>query len=151
MDRTKRRRGGHTLVELMIAILLLAACAMIFAATIPTAHESRGKADNSNVATSLASKMIEEIRAAGYANTTPAQLVVYGLIDSATPVSTDTYSFTNIDSALVDAPANTLTSGVGRLNIVQTNIDLKTVTATVTWNEMGQTKTIAVSTLLANL
>lgn len=149
--RRRRKISGHMLAEAMMAIMMLAVCALIFTATLPAAHNSRAKADNFNIATSLASKMLEEVRNIGYTNATATQLAASGLIDSATPVATDTYSFTNVDAGIVDSPASTLTSGVGRLVVEQIGIDLRRVTATVTWSEKGQTKTVSLATLLANV
>lgn len=134
-----------------MAILMLAVCALIFTATLPAAHNSRAKADNYNIATSLASKMLEEVRNTGYTNATATMLAANGLIDSAAPVATNTYSFTNVDVGITDSPGSTLPSGVGRLVVEQIGIDLRQVTATVTWTEKGQTKTVSLATLLANV
>lgn len=149
--KRRRKNSGHLLAEAMMAIMMLAVCALIFTATLPAAHNSRAKADNFNIATSLVSKMLEEIRNSGYTNATALQMAANGLIDSAAPVATNTYSFTNVDMGISDSPGSTLTNGVGRLTVEQLAVDLRRVTATVTWVEKGQTKTVSLSTLLANV
>jgi type II secretory pathway pseudopilin PulG len=149
--KQRRKNSGHTLAEVMMAVMMLAACALIFAATLPAAHKSRAKADNFNVATSLAQKTLEEIRTVGFVNTTPAQLATLGIIDSATPVTTNTFSFTNVDNGIVDSPGSTLPNGVGRLTIEDVDIELRRVTAVITWLEAGQTKTVSMAALVANV
>jgi len=150
MKRSKRIRG-HTLIEVLIASFLALACALIFAATMPTANTSRVKADLNNRALSLAQKEMEAIRTLGFANTTPAQLAANGLIDSATPVATNTYSFTNIDTPAVDSPATVLPNGQGRVRIETAANDLRRVTIIVTWQERGRARTVTIATLVANL
>ncbi len=149
--KRRRRNSGHLLAEAMMAILMLAVCALIFSATLPAAHNSRAKADNYNIATSLASKMLEEVRNVGYTNAAAIQLASYGLIDSASPVAANTYSFTNVDVGISDSPGSTLPAGTGRLAVEQLGIDLRQVTATVTWTEKGRTNTVSLATLLANV
>jgi hypothetical protein len=138
-------------MEVMMAVMLLAVCAMIFAATLPAAHRSRAKADNRNVATSLAQKMLEDIRTIGYVNANPTQLLANGLIDSATPVSTNTYSFTNVDSGVIDSPGSALPSGTGRIVLETLDLELIRITVQVNWSETGQTRTVTIATLLANV
>lgn len=147
----KSKKSGHTLAEVMFALLLLAVCSLIFGATIPSAHKSRGKADNANIATSLAQKQMETLRLAGYANLTPSQMAAKGLIDSANAVSTNTYTFTNIDSPFVDSPATVLPQGVGKVTVADVNSDSRSVTVVIQWVEGAKTQTITLSSLVANL
>lgn len=149
--RRRRKNAGHLLAEVMLAVAMLAVCALIFSATLPAAHKSRAKADNFNIATSLASKMLEEVRNTGFQNANGTSLASVGLVDSATPVATDTFSFTNVDLGVVDSPGSTLNEGMGRLKIVTLAPELIQVTATVTWKEKGVTKTVSLVALLANI
>lgn len=148
---SSRKRSGFTLIEVLFAIFLVATAAGIVIATLPIANNSRGRADMQNKAVGLAQKELEAIRGMGYANAAASQLVTYGLIDSATPTTGTTYSFTNSDSAAFDNPARLLPSGQGSVTITQSDIDLKQVTVTVTWVERGVTRSFTTGTLIANL
>ncbi len=145
----KKRQKGHTLIEVMFAIFLVGVCALIFAGSMPMANTGRAKADRRNLATSLAQKQAEAVKAMGYVNLTPSQLYTLGLIDSETAVATNTYSFSNVDNGLVDSPALVLPSGKGRIKIETVDLDLKRVTIEVTWVEDGQTRKVELGTLIA--
>lgn len=145
------RQAGHTLVEVMLALFMLTVCTIIFGSTLPAAFESRAKADNYNMATSLAQKQLEAIRSVGFDNCSASALASRGLIDSSTPVSTDTFSFTSVDNGIVDSPSSVLTSGIGRLTIETLATDLRRLTVTVQWTEQGVSRTVRVASLLADV
>ena len=100
----RNRKSGVTLIEVLFAMFLVVACALIVAATMPIADIARGKADLMSKATGMAQKQLEAIRGVGYANINAPALAAAGLIDSTTPITTSTYSFTNSDSANRDNP-----------------------------------------------
>ncbi len=104
-----------------------------------------------NKAVAFAQKELEAIRGLGYANATSTQLLAYGLIDSTTPLVTNTYPATNVDSASYDNIGRLLPSGTATVAVSQTDIDLRQVTVTVTWNDRGTTRTFSLGTLIANL
>lgn len=158
--RNGRRRLGATLIEVLFAIFLVGAGALIVAATMPIANVSRAMADNNNKATSLAQKQLEAIRGLGYANATAPQLLANGLIDSTSPTSpppevslpaSTTYSFSNTDLAALDQTSRVLNQGAGYVSIEQVDIDLKRVTVVVRWVERDRPKTVVLATLVANL
>ncbi len=139
------------MVEVMFAIMLTAVAAMVLAATIPVANRSRARADFSNKATSLAQKQIEAIKGLGYANCTADQLLSYNLIDSTTTIGANTYSFSNVDSTVLDNPARILPNGEGRLTIEQADLDLRRVVIEIRWVDRSVNKTFRLGTLIANL
>ncbi len=139
------------MIETLFGIFIVALSATIAAASIPMATTLRVKGGTVNKATSLANKQIESIRLLGYANTTAEKLFAAGLIDNISPISTDTYSFTNVDSSVRDNPARVLASGTGQVTIQQVSLELKRITVQVGYRERGQTKTVRVGTLIANL
>lgn len=151
MRNNRTRKSGHTIVEALFASMLVLVCALIFAATMPVANTSRAKSDMRNVATSIAQKQAEAIKSQGYANVTPTQLLSLGLIDSATPIATDTYSFTNVDTAAFDNPARLLPSGKGEVRIIQADLDIREVVIDIKWKEKGGDKSIRLGTRIANL
>src|SRR5947209_1236365 len=98
-----RKRRAFTLIEVLFAVFLVVVCAFIVAATMPISNASRAKASDMDKAMGVAQKELESIRGLGFANLTPTQLASHGLVDSATAVSANTYSFTNADSAASDS------------------------------------------------
>jgi type II secretory pathway pseudopilin PulG len=146
-----RRKAGFSLIEVLFAIFLVFACAMIVAATMPISDQARGKADLLSRATGLAQKQLEAIRAVGYQNTTPTQLASLGLIDSSTSIGTNTYSFTNSDSTNLDNPGLVLPNGNGQINLTQISTGLLQVTVTVSYQDSQRSRTLHVGTVIANL
>lgn len=110
--RKKRRSAGFTLVEVMIAVFILAITALIFAATVSTAQISRIKAAHTTYAVNLAKQTIEEKQSAGYASLLPG-----------TPE--------------VTIPAD-LPGGVQTTQISQYAANLKEVQVTITWSGYRQ-------------
>jgi len=139
------------MIEVLFAIFLAGLCAAVLAASMPIATISRTKADYRNKATSLAQKQLEAIKALGYANVTSTQLMAYGLIDNLTPVATNTFQWSNVDSALQDSVGTSLPSGTATILVDQPDLDLRRVVVTVSWKEKGQTKSIQLGALVANL
>ncbi|MHB8636279.1 MAG: type IV pilus modification PilV family protein [Fimbriimonadaceae bacterium] len=149
MKRT--RKSGVTLIEVLFAMFLVMACALIVAATMPIADVARGKADLMSKATGMAQKQLEAIRGVGYANINPASLASYGLIDSTTPIASNTYSFTNSDSANLDNPSRILPQGAGSVKVESVQTNLVRVTITVTYNDNQRNQSVTLGTLVANL
>ncbi len=147
----RKRIRGFTLIEVLFAIFLAMTCAVIVAGIMPLANKSRGKADLRNRAVSLGQKMAEAVVHLGYSNANPAQLTALGLLDNATPVATDTYSFTSIDSAVVDSPSSTLPSGTGRVTITEPSPDLRQVVVVVGWTSEGKNQQVRIVHQVANL
>jgi Tfp pilus assembly protein PilV len=147
----RQRIRGFTLIEVLFAIFLAMTCAVIVAGIMPLANTSRAKADLRNRATSLGQKMAEAVVHLGYSNANPAQLTALGLLDSATPVSANTYAFTNIDSAIVDSPSASLPSGTGRITITEPTPDLRQVVVVVAWTSEGKNQQVRIVHQVANL
>lgn len=145
------RRRASTLIEVLFASFLVALCASVLAASIPTATKCRLKATYSGLALSLAQKELEAIRTRGYPNVSGGQLASLGLLDSAAPVGTDTFSFTNVDLPLHDSPSRVLPEGQGFVMIEQVDLDLRRVIVRVEWTESGQRRSLTLGTLVANL
>lgn len=148
--RTERVRG-MSYVEVMLALFLMTASIAIVGATMPLSSIALGKADLYNKAQNLAQKELERVRSLGYPNASPAQLLANQLVDSATPTSGTTYSWTNVDGAVSHSPATVLPSGTGSITLEQVDIDLRRVTVTVTYSDRGRTLSYSTGTLIANL
>jgi type II secretory pathway pseudopilin PulG len=148
---TRGRRAGFSYIEVLLAIFLVVTSATIVLSTMPLSTSSRIKADYLNRATSLAQKQLEAIRGRGYQNATVAQLYAAGLIDSTTPIATNTYAFTNSDSAALDNPAKVLPTGTGSVQLDQIVLDLRRVIVKVNYVERGKPRSVTVGTMIANL
>ena len=146
-----RRNRGFSLIEVLLAIFLVALSALMVGATMPVANVSRAKANLEDKAMGLAQKQLEAIRGLGYSNASPTQLYSYGLIDSTSTIATNTYSFSNSDSAALDSPARILPGGSGKVLIEQVDLDLRRVIVTVSWTDRGVAKQYVLGTLIANL
>ena len=151
MQPTRHRKRGYSLVEVLFGIFLAGLCAMVLAATMPVANNARAMANNQNTALSLAQKQMEALRAAGYPNMTAERLQASGLIDSATPVAANTFSFTNVDTGALDSPALRLPNGTGQVRVEQVGLDLRRITIILNWRERGRNKSVSVATTVANL
>lgn len=150
-----RRKGGYTLIEVLFAVFLVLICAMIVTATMPVSNVSRTKAQDLQRAMSIAQKELEAIQGQGFSGVNANGLANNNLIDSSTPIvvgtNSNTYSFTNTDSANYDSPAQLLTNGTGTVQITQVNLNMVQVVVTVKWRDRIGYKTYPVGTLIANL
>jgi Tfp pilus assembly protein PilV len=146
----KRTTKGVTLIEVMFACFLALMSALILSAAMPISTVSREKANMQDLATSIAQRQLESVKSVGFGQITPSRLTTLGLIDSATPVSTNTYSFNNNSAAIKDNPASVLPSGSGTVTINSPNLDLKEIIVTVAYKDRGTNKSVKVGTNVAN-
>lgn len=165
-----KRNRGFSYLEVLVAVSLVTASALIVAATTPAAQAARGKSAYYAKAIGLAQKELESIRGLGFANLTATQLYAAGLIDS-TNVTTQLptlsslgsgtalpslttnpiYSFTNSDSANNDSPAQDLPSGQGFVILEQVDTNTRRVTVIVSYNERGVPRVFCTGTIVGNL
>ena len=123
--RKKRRSAGFTLIEIMLAVFVLALTGLVFAATVPTSQISRIKAAHTTYAINLAKQTIEEKRSAGYA----------GLLAGTTEVT---------------VPAD-LPGGSQTTTITQYSTNVKKVEVTIVWSGYRQVGgDITLSTLISD-
>jgi hypothetical protein len=137
----------------MMGLALTGAAAAVLVATMPIAHASRHRADLNNRATSLAQRQMEAILQRGFPNTFAENLHARGLLDSPSPVATDTFSFTNVDAGERDDAPRVLPGGIGRVQLVHPDgarRDIRRVTVWVQWIDNGETREVRLSTLVAN-
>lgn len=130
----------------------MVACAgAILASAMPISTLSRNKANYANKAANFAQKEIELMKAQTYANLNETKLYAADLIDSTTPVSSNTFSCNNTDSAVGDRVTDLLPNGKGTVKIEQVDIELKKITLSISWTERGRARSYVVSSLVANL
>jgi prepilin-type N-terminal cleavage/methylation domain-containing protein len=90
-----KNRSGMSLIEVMIAVMILSFAVAVFAPLYPISMRMRSKAENVTRATAMAQQKIEQIRAIPYTSLTYSVLRANSVID-ASPTSSP-YSFTSTD------------------------------------------------------
>jgi len=140
-----------TLTETIYAVFITAVSAGVLMAAMPAATMAYSTASDEQHALNLAQKELEAIRNQGFPNVNASQLLTLGLIDSATPVSTNTYTFSQVDAAAHDNVASILQNGVGTVRIDSQSTNLVKVTVIVTWLSHGVSQSYELTTLMANI
>jgi type IV pilus assembly protein PilV len=139
-----KNRSGFSLIEVMIAVLVLSFTVTVFGALYPMAMRLRSKSENVTQATLIAQKKIEQVRAVPYSSLTYSGLSANSLIDSS-PTSSP-YSFTTADNLASKLPQPT-----GTLTITTPSTDLKRVDVTISWGGVvANGNSVTVSTQVAN-
>jgi prepilin-type N-terminal cleavage/methylation domain-containing protein len=139
-----KKHPGFSLLEVMVAALILALTATAFAALYPQAHQLRSRAENMTRATMLAQHKIEQLRNLAFTDLNYEALRVANVID-ASPTSSP-YTFTEIDSLTNDLP-----QGSGTLTIVEQEENLVRVDVTVSWDgAVSSATSVTTSTYIAN-
>ncbi len=122
----RRRHSGFTLLEVAIAIFVLAATATIFAAYLPAALKTGKMVGNHQQASSLVQHKVDQLRGVGYGRLTYVELRDAGIIDSS-PI-TSPYSFVTADG--LDPM---FVNVVGTVKVEDFTADIRKVTVTLTW------------------
>jgi Tfp pilus assembly protein PilV len=139
-----KKRSGLSLIEVMIAVMLLSFTVTVFASLFPIAMRLRSKSENVTRATTLAQQKIEQLRSQPYANLNYTVLRAANIID-ASP-TTSPFSFTSVNSLTSSLP-----EGSGTLTITDAATDLKRVDVTLTWGGLvANGNTVTMTTLIAN-
>lgn len=145
-----RNVRGFTMVEVVLAIFLLAVVAVIFGALYPTSQRLTGGAKQRAVALMLAERRMESIKLLGYGNLNYEGLRAYGLIDDSPNASP--FSFTNTDNARQESPSTMLPNGIGQIEIQDAGWDTRRVIVRVSWQgPNGNTQTVELRTLIGNM
>ena len=139
-----RNRSGLSLIECMIAVLLLSFAVTVFASLFPLAMRMRSKSENVTRATTMCQQVIEQVRALPYASLTYSGLHANTVID-ASP-TTAPFSITSVAGL-----ASALPQGTGTLALSTPSTDLRRVDVTINWGGLMQNgNSVTVSSLIAN-
>jgi prepilin-type N-terminal cleavage/methylation domain-containing protein len=139
-----RCRRGFSLIETMIAAMVLGFVVLVFGASFPTAARQRYKAENITTATMLAHQTLELLRGAGYAGLNYADLLAAGAVDASTGASP--YSITTVRGL-----ASALRGGSGTLTITDESADLKRARVDITWSGItNQGNSVSLVTFIGN-
>lgn len=110
----------------MVTLLILSTAGVVFAAAFPMAFSCSRQAQERKIATAIAQRKLEQIRASNYESLTPVLLRDAGTIDSS--ATSSPYSFTSVDGV-----ADQLTAGTGELTLEDIADSLRRVRVTVAW------------------
>lgn len=139
-----KNRPGFSLIEVMVATMMMALAATCFAALYPQAHQLRSRAENMTRASMLAQHKIEQLRDLAFTDLNYEALRVANVID-ASPTAAP-YLFTQIDGVTSDFP-----QGSGTLSIVEVEENLVRVDVTVSWDSaVSAANSVTTSTYIAN-
>lgn len=124
-QKTLFRRKGFSLVEVIIAIFLIALGATILGAIFPLASKSGKMVGNHEQAASIVQHKIDQLRGVGYGRLTWSELYDAGIIDSKT---TQPYEFTGVDELAKIYP-----NPKGTIEISNFSSNIKKVTVSLVW------------------
>ena len=142
--RVLKSRRGAGLVDVMATILILGTTGAIFATVFPAAFTCSGQAQEYKLATAIAQRKMEQLRAMEYESLSRPLLLAAGLIDSVPTISP--YSFTSVDSL-----SDQLPQGAGNLSVIDIAADQRRVSVTVSWlAKTGQNRSIQLTTIIAD-
>lgn len=125
MTRAVKRRG-FTLVEVMLAMFVVAIGVLAFAALYPTAAKSSRMNGFYAQAISAGQHKVDQLRAVGYGRLTYSELRAAGIIDAAPTLPP--YRFEAIDALDVELP-----QAIGTIDVRSAAPDLAEVTVQITW------------------
>lgn len=133
MNRLKRSKKGVGLIDAMLTLFLLAAAGVVLTAAFPTCFRAGKQAQQYKVATAIAQKKMEQLRAMNYQSLQYTQLIQAGAIDTGSYSSP--YSFTTADQ--YDKVSDKLPDGEGFLYIQDISSNTKEVKVVVSWEGVG--------------
>lgn len=141
-------QNGMTLIEVILAFLLLGSIAVLMGSLFPMASVTQKTVTEDTFAITLARNKLEQVGSLGYANLADHDtLYARGVVDD-WPYSSP-YSFTYIDGV-----SDTLLDGTGTLWIEQhtENGDLYRVKVKIDWTDSkGKARSIYAATEVANV
>lgn len=126
--RIATNKRGSMLVDVMVTVFLLGIAGVIFSASFPSGIACTRKAQNYKMATAIAQKKMEQLRAMNYELLDHPHLFSAGAIDSSP--SESPYSFTQVEDL-----ASQLPGAAGSLRIRDISGALREAVITITWRE----------------
>jgi type II secretory pathway pseudopilin PulG len=141
-----KNRSGMSLIEAMIAVLVLSFAVTVFASLYPLSMRLRSKSENTTRAIVLCQQKIEQVRALPYTSLSYSGLKANSLID-ASPTSSP-FSITAVDGLASKLPQG---AGTVALSTPLGDPDLTRVDVTITWGGLVQGgNSVTTSTMIVN-
>jgi prepilin-type N-terminal cleavage/methylation domain-containing protein len=148
MKRLKTKRGGFTLIEVVISLAVFTMVILVFAVSMPMAEKSADMNGQYAQAISLCQHKIDQLRSVGYGRITYDELSDAGIIDTS-PSSGLYFSFTGVDNI-----STYLQNPDARIYITNVSTGIVEVTVTITWKKSSyetKTSTLTVKALITNV
>jgi prepilin-type N-terminal cleavage/methylation domain-containing protein len=123
------KKAGYSLIEVMVALFLVATGTIAFGAMVPMASRSARMNANYQQAVSLAQHKVDQCRAVGWGRLTYTELQAAGIID-ASP-TTSPYRFDGVDQ--LDGTGGVFPDATGTLTVTDFSSTVRQVTATIVW------------------
>lgn len=147
-SKRKRRIGkrGTGLIEVAIAMMIMAAGILIFAGFYPTAARCSKMGGAYSQAVSEVQHKVDQLRSVGYGRLNYTQLKAAGIIDSSPTASP--FRFEQVDGL-----GNLLWDPIGTVTVAAAGTDLAQVTISLSWRRQAnstQRSTHAVTILITN-
>jgi prepilin-type N-terminal cleavage/methylation domain-containing protein len=142
------RQQGMTLVEVMIAVLLLASIAVLMGTLFPMASRTQKTVSGDTFAITLARNKLEQTQSLGYANLASHDTLYQRGVVDAWPADSP-YSFTSTDGV-----SDELLGGTGTLWIEEhsEDSDLYRIKVRISWTDSrGESRSIYAATEVANV
>jgi type II secretory pathway pseudopilin PulG len=134
---------GAGMVDVIVALLLLAVAGVVFSATFPAGFSAVRQAGETKKAVALAQQKLEEVKALGYESLAYTNLRSANAID-AEPTGSP-YAFTSVDNL-----SSSLAAATGTLTIEDYDQGIKRVTVAVRWEGGAINRTVTLRTLIAD-
>lgn len=143
--QSKRALQAFSLVEVMVALFIVAAGAVMYYALMPMSFKTGAMVSNYQQASSLVQHKIDQLRGVGYGRLTYAELRNAGIIDSSP--TTAPFTFKTVDNLNSVFPQTTAT-----ISVSDFSASIKQVTVTLTWTGASSKQgngTLSATTLVA--
>jgi type II secretory pathway pseudopilin PulG len=122
----------------MLTVFVLGIIGTIFSATLPTAVKSSGQAQHYKIATAIAQRKMEQLRAMDYESLNAVHLTAAGVVDP--DCASSPYTFTQIDNLAASLPG-----GTGTVTVEDVEADVKQVQVSITWTGVSSTRSRSIN------
>jgi type II secretory pathway pseudopilin PulG len=144
-ERWMKNRRGSTLVDVTVALVLLAMGGLVFSATFPSGFSAVRQAGEMKRGLAIAQQKLEQVKALGYESLNYSNLRADNAID--TTNTSSPYEFTSVDNL-----SSSLAGAKGELYIDEnsSNPGVRKVTVKITWTSGKANHDITLWTLIAD-
>ena len=132
-NQSMRNRAGFTLIEILIAILLLVVALVGMASVTTMVIKGNAFSRTTTTATTLARDKMESIKNTSYAALAAGQSTDYATVGGTVQTSSSGAYFSRTSTVTADAPA----------------ANMKTVVVTVNWPQPNPTFNVTLNTIMA--